>query len=365
MKERIIDYDNILKEVKNQLITIMEEDYSYYKNYKFIISSEQQFIKDEDLVPNNIFIVVRFLPATVHMGQIVLPMTITAMSEQNKLKVCQTLFNDLSQSYNLKTSVDKKTRFIYESPRVFSNFTSVGDGFRSLIQVAATFVVSENANFFTVKYYDNDKNGVKNIQCDVAKIEVVDEKKLLQKLTERKNYVFLFLTGTGWKVGVEGSSFENVAANNDELLSNFGIMIDYYEEEQEEPENEESFTIEIGRKFVEEIPIITTDFNFNNSLDTQPFFHTNNIANSVTKYGTFNISFVLYLLSDVKLANDILNEICKASDDAEQTEEQESKFYFKVEFESGHKLSNYFRLANANGKMNIGDIPMINLTFSL
>lgn len=364
MKERKINYDNIMKEIKNQLMTVIEEDYSYFKNYKFVISSEQQFIKDSDIDPNNIFIVVRFLPASVNMGQIVLPMTITALSEQNNLKVCQTLFNDLSQAYNLKTSSDKKTRFIYESPRVFGNFTSVADGFRSLIQVSATFVVSENANFFTVKYYDNSKNGIKNTQCDVAKIEVVDEKKLLQKLTERKNYVFSFLTGTGWKVGVEGSSFENIAANNDELLSNFGIAIDYYKEEQEEPENEESFTIEIGRKFVEEIPIITKDFNFNNTLDTQPFFNTNNIANSVARYGTFNISFALYLLSDVQIVNDILDILCLANSEDAVTS-VDKKFYLEVEFQSGHKISNHFRLAGVNGKENIGDIPMLNVTFAV
>lgn len=359
MKERKINYDNIMKEIKNQLMTVIEEDYSYFKNYKFVISSEQQFIKDSDIDPNNIFIVVRFLPASVNMGQIVLPMTITALSEQNNLKVCQTLFNDLSQAYNLKTSGDKKTRFIYESPRVFGNFTSVADGFRSLIQVSATFVVSENANFFTVKYCDDTKNEIKSIISYFGNVEVVDEEQFLETFSERKKHHFSFEISRGWMKTSTGEHHPIiVASNNEEMLSKYGIMID------DEPEDGDTFDIVVSKKIIEEIPIITKDFNFNNTLDTQPFFNTNNIANSVARYGTFNISFALYLLSDVQIVNDILDILCLTNSENAYTS-VDKKFYLELEFQSGHKISNYFRLAGVNGKENIGDIPMINVTFAV
>lgn len=360
MKERKINYDNIMKEIKNQLMTVIEEDYTYFKNYKFVISSEQQFIKDSDIDPNNIFIVVRFLPASVNMGQIVLPMTITALSEQNNLKVCQTLFNDLSQAYNLKTSGDKKTRFIYESPRVFGNFTSVADGFRSLIQVSATFVVSENANFFTVKYCESKKEkGIESIEYNSGKVEIVDEEKFLKKFSELGTYSFV--RASGWLLNAVEP--ETIANSDDEMLSKYGIFID---DGLLNDTRDFSVTVNIVKKVkvIEEIPIITKDFNFNNTLDTQPFFNTNNIANSVARYGTFNISFALYLLSDVQIVNDILDILCLANSEDANTS-VDKKFYLEVEFQSGHKISNYFRLAGVNGKENIGDIPMINVTFAV
>ena len=75
-----INFEEIRMIIYNDLLSTMEDNYEYYKNYKLDVSLEQDFIKREKMTPDTIYVVIKFSQATVNYGQTTLPVTITALS---------------------------------------------------------------------------------------------------------------------------------------------------------------------------------------------------------------------------------------------------------------------------------------------
>lgn len=159
MIENKIDYSKIEGLIKNGLLQVMDDNYNYYQGNEIIITTDVQFQKEKNKKPGCIYIVLQFSPASINFGQVVLPVTITAISEQNKLKVCKQLLIDYVYTYNQTKSENGTIFQIYESPVVSSNFQTVFEGFRSVLNVDGTFIISENASFFDLTYNYKDKNG--------------------------------------------------------------------------------------------------------------------------------------------------------------------------------------------------------------
>ena len=264
-----INYDEILHLIKNQLLSIMDDNYSYYKDYKIYISQEQFYVKPSQQDPKAIYVILRFSPVSVHFGQTVLPAQIIVISEQNNIEVCRELFTELVTIHNLSQNEDETIQQIYESPVVMSHFDKVMSGYRSLVRVSATFVVSKNANFY--KYYY-------------------------------------------------------------------------------------TYTDENGKSKEEEIPCVTKAFNGNIQLDTQPFFGSNNLTKSKAKVYTLNYSIVTFLLTDIHLANHVLDVMCKNRSIKEP-------FNIKIKFKDGKELNDEFYLVSWDSRTEIGQIPMLVLSF--
>lgn len=154
----MIDEDKILELFGTQLQTIINGNKEAYEGYTFTITNEMQFVKNkknkEDLKNNSkqIFIVIKFLPATLNYGQVLMPIVVNAIAEKNKLDVCYNLFIQYAETYNLQFNDDETIRQYYSSPVVLSNFNEIGDGYRSLINLSGTFQISENANQVDVGY---------------------------------------------------------------------------------------------------------------------------------------------------------------------------------------------------------------------
>lgn len=146
-----IDYNNILNTIKTELYEIINGD-SFYANHDFLVTLEQQFIKTRQMQPNRIYIVVKISSASVNYGQTVLPVTIQVVSEQNMLFTAQKLLFDFVSRFNLARSTDQTTQQIWESPVVSTNFEQMFEGFRSVLYVSGTLVISQNANFYTLSY---------------------------------------------------------------------------------------------------------------------------------------------------------------------------------------------------------------------
>ena len=265
----VIDYKEILALVRDELVGVMDENYSYYEGYEFKISEEQFFVKPSQANPKMIYIVLRFSPISVHFGQTIVPFQIQAISEENNIEICRNLFEDLVAKHNLGYNEDETIQQLYESPYVGSSFNKVMTGFRTLVSVSATFVVSKNANFYKY-YYLYEENGVEK-------------------------------------------------------------------------------TVEI--------PCVTKAFNGAFQLDTQPFFGSNNLTKSEGTVYTLTYSIVTFLLTDIPLANDVLKVMCQERDPFK-------KFKLKIVFKNEKNLTKEFMLIDWNSRVDIGDIPMLTLTFT-
>lgn len=150
--ENYVDPQEILQIVKNGLLEVMDEDYDYYKDYKVFLSLEKEFIKEKQKDPKAIYVVLKMGNTSINFGQTVLPIDLVVMSEQNKSDICQRLFISFVNKYNLQMNDDATIRQVYESPVITSNFEKVYEGFRSILSVSGFFVISKNANLFTIKY---------------------------------------------------------------------------------------------------------------------------------------------------------------------------------------------------------------------
>ena len=133
-----INYEEVVQLVRNNIASVMEDP--YYDGYDIEVTSEIQFLKKKEAYKNRIYIVIKFSPATIFFGQTVLSLTITALSEQNHLFVCQKLLSDYAHKFNLTFDGDNIQQ-IYETPTVLLNFNEVYDGFRSVLSMSGTLEI--------------------------------------------------------------------------------------------------------------------------------------------------------------------------------------------------------------------------------
>ena len=157
--------------IKYQFEELMFNDSDFYKESRIILANEQDFVKNVEKKRGNIYIVLKFMPATINFGQNTLPVTFNAISEKNGLEICQKLLCDYAQVYNLHstdvqslddTSITYNVQQVYTTPSVMSNFNDVNDGFRTLFYMTSTFLISKNSNPFSLYYFENedDEEGI-------------------------------------------------------------------------------------------------------------------------------------------------------------------------------------------------------------
>lgn len=177
-----LDFDEVLTLIQGQLYEYMyaPENHEKYKGYNLVLSKEQQFMKLKDKDPNALYIVVKFGAADVVFGQTVLPATITALTEQNRLDAAYSLLYGYAQKYNLVRVNNNTINQVYESPTISSNFNPVYEGFRSIVTMSASFVIGKNSNDYTVYYYYTERQFVgkedgKNIYEDVTYADEVPQ----------------------------------------------------------------------------------------------------------------------------------------------------------------------------------------------
>ena len=116
-------YEKIYNMVKEQLYTILDTD-SCYNGVSVEVSSEQMFIKKYNFDPNRIYIVIKFANTTLNYGQIVMPIKILALSEQNKLTLAQKFLFDYfvyiyQYFFNISAKFNEYSYFVHYFTQIF------------------------------------------------------------------------------------------------------------------------------------------------------------------------------------------------------------------------------------------------------
>ncbi len=144
------------------------------------------------------------------------------------------------------------------------------------------------------------------------------------------------------------NSYSSVYLMNGSFLicgdSNYNTLTYYYEENGEEK--------------TEEILWLSKSINSDISLDTQPFYNTNNFASSVGSFGTFSFNITSYLMKNkfcekcIKVAYGELDNV-------------NTKFKIKIEYKNGFTCTREYRLSNYGETVQIGELTGVSLTFAL
>lgn len=187
----------LLNILQKQFQFIMGEDPDYYSNYQIILKNEQSYIGMQGRKePGNIYMVVKFLPASINYGQNTVPFTISAVSEYNKFNTCQRLLMEYCQYWNLKTGeqfLDDEFLIAYnqtyDGPSVMSNFNDIYNGHRCVYMMSGTFLLSYNTNAFEVYYYKNPDNLTNGEKLEIiGNVNNVDFHLDIQPYTNSQNF---------------------------------------------------------------------------------------------------------------------------------------------------------------------------------
>lgn len=268
----MINEENILNLIGIEMKSILSSDIDIFGNYTFEICNEQMFYKkDLKTAKNTIFIVVKYYPATLNFGQILLPIQLDVISEQNKLDIAKRFMCAFAETYNLEFNNDYTIKQYFQSPSVLSNFNEIGCGYRSLLTMRGTLQISENSNLI-----------------------------------------------------------KSISLVNGNEITNLGF--------------------------------ITSNISFDVQLETQSLYNQDNITKSWARVGTLVLNFSIYLTND-EFCNKILYIISKNKTNA--PDGIATPFNLKILFKNSIEISQTFKLANATIQQNMGELPVINLTFTL
>lgn len=110
------------------------------------VSEEQTFAKMDELTPNSIYIVVKYLSSDIEYYAETMPIQILVLSEQNSLEKAQMLMNKFANDNNWQVIQENGTyiKQQYNSPVVLNNYTEVDYGYRSVLYVTGTLYIMEN-----------------------------------------------------------------------------------------------------------------------------------------------------------------------------------------------------------------------------
>ena len=163
------DYESKLREY----IVNAQRD-SGLDNYIFDIVNEQDFLKMSELVPEHIYVVIKYLTTSETLNATTQPIQILIMCEQNQVQVSQIIFSKIVDVHNFEATLENGV-FVkqdYRQPVVLSNFNEVSYGYRSILYVSATLLIMENVldiKNLTIKVEgEQDAENVKPISSGIA-----------------------------------------------------------------------------------------------------------------------------------------------------------------------------------------------------
>lgn len=109
------------------------------------------------------------------------------------------------------------------------------------------------------------------------------------------------------------------------------------------------------------VDIITSNVNYDIQLDTQSLYNQSSQTKSWGRVGTLVLNFSVYL-TDNKICNTALYMM--NADEEEVPDGVNTDFSFKIVFKNGITINAVMKMANAGLQQNIGEIPVINFTFT-
>ena len=141
----MIDFRTYLINQLGQIIT----DFSY--DFNLVVSEEQSYFEKGEITSNTLVVVYKFLSGLQQFDSTSLPVQIMMLSEQNALDKAKNIMEAFSASKNLTSfSIDSDyVKQSYSTPVVMTNYLGVGAGYRSLIYISGTLVITESVKDFT------------------------------------------------------------------------------------------------------------------------------------------------------------------------------------------------------------------------
>lgn len=117
-----------------------------FEDVQIFISEEQNFAKMDELTPDSIYIVIKYLSSSIEYYAETMPIQILVLSEQNSMEKAQMLMSKFTETYNWNV-IEENSTYIkqqYNSPVVLNNYVEVGYGYRSVLYVTGTLFIMEN-----------------------------------------------------------------------------------------------------------------------------------------------------------------------------------------------------------------------------
>lgn len=348
--EKLINFQYIIDLVTEQFESVMSTDPEFYSSYSFDIANEQYYVPDEDREPGKIYIVIKFSPAQIDYGQDVIPFTIQAVSESNGLVGAQRLLLEYAQIFNLQ-ELNRDDKIIYQAyttPNVISNFDIVYDGFRSVLVMSGTVLLSNDINRITLKYYDGDYASFDFPHIGVTSLE-----------NNAGQYVWYNEKIYKW----DGSQYVEWDYA-DRIYDNVGladelVAVDMFNLPNKDDvyvwDSEQSIYVKSeGTK----INILSFNDMFDASPDTQPYFKNKNFTASIVKFGTYSFNITSFLTKNA-LNNKVLQII-------KRKKPVDSNFYFKICYddESLNMPLLRYKMVNCSKQQNKGEMPSMALAFT-
>ena len=361
--DKLVNFEYVVNLIDEQMHAVMETDPEFYSQYNFEIANEQCYVPDEEREPNKIFIVIKFSPAQIDFGQDVMPLTIQAVSECNGLIAAQRLLFEYAQIFNLNTLMqDDMTIYQnYTSPNVISNFEVIYEGFRSVLIMSGTFLLSSNINRITLKYFDGDYAAL-----DFPSV-VADS--LPETTYLGDEYVLYNNNIYKWNDNIydddsqtyyEGYEVFNLTSK---ITRDVGL--------NDEPVEIDMFSLN-GTEYVyiwdnklgkyvksdgEEVDVLNFTDTFDASPNTQPYFNNKNFTDSIVKYGTYSFNISSFLTKG-NLNDKVLRIMARKKNN-------NNNFYFKIYFDNEINMPLLkYKLINCTRQQNKGEMPSIVLAFT-
>lgn len=131
---------------------------------KIVVLNEQVFVKNGELEPDKIYVVIKYLTSSIEYGAETTPVQILVLSEQNGLEQAKEIFDAFTQSHNWVSGMFNGS-FVkqqYSSPVVMSNFNEAAYGYRSVLYISATLFVMDNVS------------DVENLELEGVKIKPIN-----------------------------------------------------------------------------------------------------------------------------------------------------------------------------------------------
>ncbi|MBR3208872.1 MAG: hypothetical protein IKF82_01245 [Bacilli bacterium] len=225
-KGKFYNVDDVVSVIQQNINYVVNQDVEYYGKYSFKLSNEQYYVPDEDrkLEPNVLFMVVKFMTATLDFNQIILPFTLTVLSEKNNVDAAQKLLLEYSQTFNLTDGSGDYTdennnpqhfmyKQTYDAPVVSSNFSEVYDGYRSIMTLTGNILI--NYSVMPLEYVKYLPNGENTIEEEKLKIKTLSNAFAYSNTLDSQPYSGKNRTESESRYGTLSLSFTTYCEAND------------------------------------------------------------------------------------------------------------------------------------------------------
>lgn len=124
------------------------------------------------------------------------------------------------------------------------------------------------------------------------------------------------------------------------------------------------YTDKNQQEHTEKVNAITNYCQFNNDVDSQAFYGTHDIADSIARIGSFSCGLSTYLFNNSQLIKDCLKLVQLAQKDATPLANIDKKFKIVVHFGDMLAITVDMKLISFNSEASLGDLPIVSISFA-